>query len=130
MFSNSIDTYKIKCKIIDSTRISQGCAIARLDEADGDVRVSCAQAADELLGVQGIKASFVIFPYKDSISVSARSLGEVNVQVIMEKLGGGGHQTMAAAQISDCSAQDVENKLLEVLKETLEENKKVKEGTK
>lgn len=62
--------------------------------------------------------------------MSARSLGEVNVQVIMEKLGGGGHQTMAAVQLSDCSAQDVENKLLKVLKETLEENKKVKEGTK
>lgn len=130
MFSNSIDTYKIKCKIIDSTQVNDGCAIARLNESEGDVRVACAQAADELLGVQGVRASFVIFPYKDSTSVSARSLGEINVQVIMEKLGGGGHQTMAAAQISNCSPEDVESKILESLKESLDENKKRKEELK
>lgn len=128
MFSNSIDTYKIKCKIIDNAKVHEECAIARIDNADGDIRVACAQAADELLGIQGIKASFVIFPYNGKVSVSARSLGEINVQVIMERLGGGGHQTMAAAQISDFSAESIEEKILDILKEILNENKIVKES--
>ncbi len=128
MFSNSIDTYKIKCKIINSTKVQEQCAIARVDSAGADIRVACAQAADELLGIQNIKASFVIFPYDGKISVSARSLGQINVQVIMEKLGGGGHQTMAAAQIPNLSAESVEEKLMDILGEVLQENKMVKES--
>lgn len=126
MFSDSIDTYKIKCKIIDSSEVYVNCAVAELEESKGDVRVACAQAADELLGIQGIKASFVIFPYKDQICVSARALGEVNVQVIMEKLGGGGHQSMAATQISGMSLQEVKEKLFNILKDLFSENKEEK----
>lgn len=126
MFSDSIDTYKIKCKIIDSSEVYVNCAVAELEESKGDVRVACAQAADELLGIQGIKASFVIFLYKDQICVSARALGEVNVQVIMEKLGGGGHQSMAATQISGMSLQEVKEKLFNILKDLFSENKEEK----
>ena len=125
MFSSSIDTYKIKCKIIDSVKVYENCAIAKLDDINGkDVRVACAQAADELLGIQGIKASFVIFPYNNQACISARALGEVNVQVIMEKLGGGGHQGMAATQISDISLEEAEKKLLEILEEIWNNSKK------
>lgn len=115
MFSNSLDTYKIKCKIIDSANITEGCAIAVIDKDQGDIRIACAQAADELLGIQGVKASFVIFYYNNKASISSRSLGEINVQVIMEKLGGGGHQTMAAVQLESTSPDEAKSKLIEIL---------------
>ncbi|MBQ4313008.1 MAG: DHH family phosphoesterase, partial [Clostridia bacterium] len=57
----------------------------------------CSQAADDMLAISGVNASFVLFPQNGGISISARSLGKVNVQLIMEKLGGGGHLTMAGA---------------------------------
>lgn len=123
MFFDSIDTYKIKCKIIDNAEIYNDCAIAAVTEAEKDLRIACAQAADDLLGIRGIKASFVIFPYKDQICVSARALGEINVQVVMEKLGGGGHQGMAATQISDTSVDEVKVKLSEILENLLNTDK-------
>ena len=73
------------------------------------------QAADELLGVENVDASFVLYPGQDQACVSARSLGKVNVQVIMERLGGGGHQIMAAAQRSDCTIAQLCELLLEEL---------------
>jgi c-di-AMP phosphodiesterase-like protein len=75
------------------------CAIAIADFSSKDIRVISAQAADELLKVNNIKASFVMFENAGAINISARSFGEINVQVIMESLGGGGHQTMAACQL-------------------------------
>lgn len=117
MFSNSLDTYKIKCRIIDSADITGGCAVALVDEDWGDIRVACAQAADELLGIQGVKASFVLFYYDNKVAISSRSLGEINVQVIMEKLGGGGHQTMAAVQLESVSIEEAKTKLLGILQE-------------
>lgn len=124
MFSNSIDTYKVRCKVIQSASINNNCAIAKLDGAYGDIRVACAQAADELLGIQNIKASFVIFPYNGGVSISARSLGEVNVQVIMETMGGGGHQTMAAVQLSNISVDQAQQKLIGVLNDFELQSKK------
>jgi hypothetical protein len=63
-----------------------------------DIQVTAAQAADELLNINGVQASFLIFRADGGISYSARSMGQLNVQLIMEKLGGGGHHTMAGAQ--------------------------------
>lgn len=63
-----------------------------------------AKAANQLLDISGIKASFVITPFNDAIYISARSIDEVNVQLIMEKLGGGGHMTIAGVQLKDCTA--------------------------
>ena len=83
------------------------------------IRVIAAQAADELLNIKGIDASFVIFKTGGTVNVSARSLGSINVQIIMEKLGGGGHQTMAAAQFKDENEDAVKAKLLSVLDEFL-----------
>ena len=64
-----------------------------------EARVAIAQAANDLLRIQGVDASFVAVQVGNGVNVSARSMGAVNVQVIMESLGGGGHQTMAAAQL-------------------------------
>ncbi len=122
IFASSFDSYKLKCRIIENTKIIENCAISRFEEKLSEsikknIRISCSQAADELLNLQDVKASFVIFESDNKVNISARSFGEVNVQVIMELLGGGGHQTMAAAQISDMSFDAVEKKLIEIIKE-------------
>ena len=83
------------------------------------IRIPCSQAADELLNVKNIKASFVISKFNEVVNISARSLGEVNVQVIMEKLGGGGHYNMSAAQLHDISIEDAEKKLIGIVEESL-----------
>ena len=99
MFANSIDTYHEKSKIINSAEIYRKCALARADGSFSNVRIAASQAADEMLGITGVCASFVMYQQGDTINISARSMGKYNVQVIMEALGGGGHLTMAAAQI-------------------------------
>lgn len=115
MFADSMEMYKIKCKIIEGTYILKGCAIAKYSASNPCYHVSCVRAADELLGIKDVKASFVIFESKDGIDISARSLGEVNVQLIMESLGGGGHQTMAAAHLLDISLEEAESKLRDLI---------------
>lgn len=115
MFSNSIDTYKVKYQLISGAEIFNNCAIACAEEGTKDIRVACAQAADELLSIQGVKASFVIYPSDGEINVSARSLGDINVQLIMEEMGGGGHQTMAGAQIKDENMEYVREKLAKLI---------------
>ena len=78
-----------------------------------------AQAANELLDINGIKASFVLTVYHDKIYISARSIDKINVQLIMEKLGGGGHSTMAAAQIKAGDIDEVKNILVDSINEYL-----------
>jgi c-di-AMP phosphodiesterase-like protein len=74
-----------------------------------------AQAANELLSIVGIKASVVLTPFNGKIFVSARSIDEVNVQVMMEQIGGGGHRTVAGAQIVDMSIDEAKDKIKEVI---------------
>lgn len=85
--------------------------------------VVCAQAANELLNINGIKASFVLMHYNQQIYISARSIDEVNVQIVMEKLGGGGHLSVAGAQLKDTSLEAAQ----QLLKETLREMKEAGE---
>ena len=80
-----------------------------------------AQAANELLNIVGIKASFVLTEYQGKIYVSARSIDEVNVQVMMEKLGGGGHFTVSGAQLKDCSAEEAKERVRSAIDEYLKE---------
>ncbi len=88
------------------------------DEVD---RVTAAQATDELLTLQGVRASFVLFRHGAGVNLSARSLGEINVQLIMEKLGGGGNSTTAGAQVADGTVDDVRAQLLSAIAEYLEQ---------
>ncbi len=99
MFSGSIETYREKVEIVVRSDIYRGCAISSSDKQNKDIRLAAAQAADEMLTLKGIAASFVIFGDSKRLNISARSYGRINVQLIMEKLGGGGHQTMAATQM-------------------------------
>ena len=80
-----------------------------------------AQAANELLNIIGIKASFVLTQYQDKIYVSSRSIDEINVQLIMERLGGGGHLSVAGAQLTDCSVEEAKQIIQNTLDEMIEE---------
>lgn len=122
MFSGSIETYREKVDIVCNSKIYNGCAISTTERTDADMRLAAAQAADEMLTLTGVTASFVVFPDEERINISARSYGRVNVQVIMEKMGGGGHQTMAATQLYDTTMQDALVKLKEAIDTSLSES--------
>lgn len=120
LFSNTIESYKKKADIVSKAEIYRNCAVSVSDFQTSDVRIICPQAADELLNITGVEASFVIYQIDDIINVTARSLGGFNVQVIMEKLGGGGHQSQAACQIQNSSIDDTRQMLLEAIDEVCE----------
>lgn len=103
-FSESMETYALKSTIVSSAKTFKNYAVAYCTEHSASARIAAAQAADELLTIKGVEASFVaVAQGKGIANISARSFGKVNVQLIMEQLGGGGHQTMAAAQV-ECSS--------------------------
>lgn len=117
LFSNSIEHYQQKTRLVSSAQIYNNCAIATSEIEHEEVRVIAPQAADELLGISGVVASFVIFSVNGIINISARSMGNMNVQVIMEKLGGGGHQTMAGTQMENHTIESASQLLLEAIDE-------------
>lgn len=112
LFTDDIEDYKMRNTIVSGADVYRECAIAIADVVDNDIRVISSQAADELLDITGVKASFVLYAADGLVNISARSMGKINVQLIMESLGGGGHQTMAAAQIEDISLTDAKVRLL------------------
>ncbi len=117
LFSDTISMYQMRSQIVAHAEIFKSFAISAVKLQNSSSRLLAAQAADELLGIQGVEASFVLYTENNGTSISARSMGEVNVQVIMEALGGGGHQTMAATQLQNMQLQDAKERLLMVLEE-------------
>jgi len=121
LFSTTMQSKAQKADIVSSAEIYRGCAIAMVDESFPEMRVICSQAADEMLYISGVDASFTVYPIGDNgWAFSARSLGKINVQIIMESLGnkkddGGGHQTMAGAQLYDISENEAIRKLYEAI---------------
>lgn len=98
LFQNDLDSYVIKSTIVKNAEImDRGIAIA-VSPRDAN-NLIIAQAADELLTIKGVQASFVLLKREDDVAISGRSLGDINVQIILEKLGGGGHMTVAGAQV-------------------------------
>ena len=122
LFSDSLETYKQKAQLVSGAEIYKGCAIATSNWEHGDLRVAAAQAADELLSIMGVRASFVLYRSNGDVNVSARSLGDVNVQVILEEFGGGGHFTMAGAQLKNITVSDARRALIRELDDKLEES--------
>lgn len=116
-FATSIRDYRERSGLVSHAEIVGNCAIAQTDSDIEDIRVVSSQAADELLGISGVDASFVLFQSGTQACISARSMGKINVQVIMESLGGGGHQTMAAAQLEGVSLPDARERLLAAIRE-------------
>lgn len=121
MFSNSAETYQEKSKLISSAQVYRECAVAAVKSEAEVMRIAAPQAADELLGISGVKASFVLYEANGRVSISARSMGGFNVQIIMEALGGGGHQTMAGAQIEG-SLMEVGDRLREAIDDFIEKS--------
>ncbi len=112
MFQQDLDTYIKRATIIrDSEIFRETIAISTYLEVEEDMQVVIAQAADELLNIKGITASFVLCQREDGISISGRSLGGINVQLILEKLGGGGHLSIAGAQLEDVSMNEAKEQL-------------------
>ncbi len=106
LFSNDMDIFRARNAIIDDAETYSDCAVSIVEEKFDNIRLVTSQAADEMLNIEGVKASFVIYENGGGINISARSYGEVNVQLIMEALGGGGHQTMSACQLPDTDADE------------------------
>ncbi len=116
LFNENIDFMKKKTEIIERSEIVfDDVAISYVDEDTDDSNVAAAQCADELLTIKDVKASFVLVRNKDYINISGRSVGNFNVQVMMEYLGGGGHLNMAGAQINTQNMEEAKAKLLEAI---------------
>lgn len=106
LFSNDMDIFRARNAIIDDAETYNGCAVSLAEDNIDNIRLVTSQAADEMLNIEGVKASFVLYQNGSDINISARSYGEVNVQLIMEALGGGGHQTMSACQLHDVNSDE------------------------
>ncbi len=115
LFSSSIESYYKRSKIVIDAQIYKNCAISVSQFKTSDMRVIAAQAADDLLSIVGVEASFVIYELDDITHIAARSLGKFNVQLIMEHFKGGGHQLQAACQIKDFKPQRVYDLLVEAI---------------
>lgn len=118
IFRSDFTRYVEIARVVESAEIDErGIAIAHCGENGTYNKLTAAQAADELLKIRGVTASFVLGDGGDEIGISGRSLGEVNVQLILERLGGGGHLTMAGAQLANTSMEEA----ISVLKESIEQ---------
>ncbi len=119
MIRNDMAAYKARAEVVRCAEVYRNAfAISVCPSEDlQSPTIVGAQAANELLNVIGIKASFVLTEYNDKIFVSARSIDEINVQIIMERLGGGGHLNVAGAQLVDCTIDSAKR----IIKDTLEE---------
>lgn len=121
MFKDDFQIVKYKSEVIaDSTVVNDFIAIGHFNrEMDGSTLIA-SQAADDLLNIKGVRASFVLTRSNDKIHISGRSLGDISVQLILERIGGGGHLTSAATQL-DMSIEEAEIMLKKAIKEYLEE---------
>lgn len=120
ILKEDLDIYLERMNIIETFDfVSEGMAIAYGEENETHTQVIAAQSADTMLSMTDVEASFAIVRLKDNlVGISARSLGKINVQRIMEKLGGGGHLTNAATQIEDQTIEEVRKQLIEVIEES------------
>ena len=115
LFQNDFKDMVTKYDIIRRAEMyRENIAVAVVEEPGVD-RVAAAQAADELLTLKGVQASFVIYAADGAVLISARSLGEINVQVILEALGGGGNSTTAGGRVEDSDPESVRQQLIGVL---------------
>jgi len=125
LFSTSYEEYCEKSRLVSLAKFYRKCAVAVSDTLTEGTAVAVPQAADDLLNIEGISASVVAVKNKDKYSISARSYGDVNVQLIMEQLGGGGHQTMAGASIFAETPEEVIKAVYSAIDTYFENNKQI-----
>ena len=123
MFCSSREDYAMKSEIVNSSKIvSESVAVAKTHKTYRNMRMIASQAADDMLNLENVRASVVVYPAEGGSGFCARSLGGINVQLIMEKLGGGGHMTVSGAYIKGISVEDgvraVEQAVIEYMNET------------
>lgn len=122
-FQADLESYNIISSIVRNVEIHNNTiAISVFDEENEDANLICAKAADELLTISDITASFVMSKIGDKVFISGRSIGDINVQIILEKLGGGGHITLAGAQLEGFSLEEAKNELIIRINEYLLES--------
>lgn len=115
LFSSSMEEYTAKSDLVERAEIYKSCAVSVGGELAPGLAVAVPQAANDLLTITGVNASFVAVQKGGGVNISARSMGAVNVQVILEKLGGGGHLTMAGAQLKDTTPAQARQLLMEAI---------------
>ena len=112
-FQSDLESYNVIADIVKNAEIvNETIGISEYTEKDKNANLICAKAADELLTISNITASFVIGNMGDKICISGRSIGDINVQVILEKLGGGGHITLAGAQLENMTLEEAKTELI------------------
>ena len=117
-FQADLESYNVIADIVKKAEmISESIAISTYDTIDKNANTICAKAADELLTISDITASFVLGNTGENITISGRSIGDINVQVILEKLGGGGHITLAGAQLTDMTIDEAKTELINRINE-------------
>jgi len=118
LFQNDFETYMAKVNIVKNAEIIDNkIAMSVCTDEHENMSVIAAQAADELLSITGVLASFVLCQSDNIVMISGRSLGDINVQAILEKMGGGGHITFAGAQLTGVTVEDAKEKLLKIIEE-------------
>ena len=123
MYQNDYDSFVHCANVVERATIRRsGIAVSYCEKSIPDSKLIAAQAADELLGIRGIRAAFVLGETNDQVAISGRSFGEINVQVILEQLGGGGHLTMAGAQIRNVTWQEAMDRLMPLIERYEQEN--------
>lgn len=123
LFRVDFDTIKARGEVLQNAEmLSGGVVLAACPPNTKNAQIIASQAADMLLSIEGIRVSFVLFCIEAGIGISARSNGEVNVQVLMEELGGGGHQTVAGVQLRNTTFEVAKIKLIELIKNYIEES--------
>lgn len=121
-FQSDLNSYNEIANIVKNAEMyDNSIAIAIYDKEDKDANLICAKAADELLTISDITASFVLGNVGDKVCISGRSIGDVNVQLILEKLGGGGHITLAGAQVEGMTLEEVKQELINRINEYFSE---------
>lgn len=123
LFREDALEYKTKADAVRQAEIYRGCYAISTCSSNGvkSPTILGAQAANELLNIKGIKASFILTEYQGKVFISARSIDEVNVQVIMERMGGGGHMNIAGAQMEDVSLEEAVAAMKKTLDTMIEE---------
>ena len=123
MLRNDMAAYKARAEAVRHAEVYRGAFAISVCPADNieSPTIVGAQAANELLNIVGIKASFVLTEYQGKIYISSRSIDEINVQLIMERVGGGGHLNVAGAQLTNCTIQEAKRIIQDTIDEMLEE---------
>ena len=121
-FQSNLDTFNKIAGIVKKAEIvNETIAIATYEKKDKEASLICAKAADELLTISDITASFVMGKVGNKICISGRSIGDINVQIILEKLGGGGHITLAGAQVEGMTMEETKQELINRINEYFSE---------